>query len=133
MIMDHFPDISFIDNAAVDEVMTAMVNDYQEKYKELTGKNISLARADPYRLIMYACTMQIYQAMQYADYAGKMSFLTYANGDFLDHLGALRGVRRREKTAAKTVLRFEISDPIESAVSIPAGCRVTNEIGRAHV
>lgn len=126
MVMDHFPDISFIDNAAVDEVMTEMVNDYQEKYKELTGKNISLARADPYRLIMYACTMQIYQAMQYADYAGKMSFLTYANGDFLDHLGALRGVKRREKTAAKTVLRFEISGPLESAVSIPAGCRVTN-------
>lgn len=126
MFTDNFPDISFIDNATVDEVLTGMINDYQEKYKEITGKEASLAKANPYRLIMYACTMQIYQAMQYADYAGKMSFLTYAQGEFLDNLAALRGVRRRENTAAATILQFSIESPIQSAVSIPAGCRVTN-------
>lgn len=103
-----------------------MINDYKEKYKEITGKEASLALADPYRLIMYACTMQIYQAMQYADYAGKMSFLTYARGDFLDNLAALRGIRRTENTAAVTVLQFSINSPIESVVPIPEGCRVTN-------
>lgn len=126
MFTDNYPDINFIDNTTVDEVLTGMINDYQEKYKELTGKEVSLAQANPYRLIMYACTMQIYQAMQYADYAGKMSFLTYARGDFLDNLAALRGVRRMEKTAAVTLLQFSISGPIESALPIPAGCRVTN-------
>ncbi len=126
MFTDNFPDISFIDNATVDEVLTGMINDYQEKYKEITGKEASLAKANPYRLIMYACTMQIYQAMQYADYAGKMSFLTYAQGDFLDNLAALRGIRRTENTAAATILQFSIESPIASAVSIPAGCRVTN-------
>lgn len=126
MIKDYFPDISFIENATVDEIMTGMINDYQNKYKEITGREATLAKADPYRLIMYACTMQIYQAMQYADYAGKMSFLTYAKGEFLDNLAALRGVRRQEKTAAVTVLQFSISAPIESVVPIPAGCRVTN-------
>lgn len=126
MLTDNFPDINFIDNTTVDEVLTAMVNDYQEKYKELTGREAALALADPYRLIMYACTMQIYQAMQYADYAGKMSFLTYARGDFLDNLAALKGVRRREHTASATILQFSIENPIESAVPIPAGCRVTN-------
>lgn len=126
MIKDYFPDISFIENATVDEIMTGMINDYQNKYKEITGREAALAKADPYRLIMYACTMQIYQVMQYADYAGKMSFLTYAKGEYLDNLAALRGVRRRDKTAAATVLQFSISEPIESVVSIPAGCRVTN-------
>lgn len=126
MLTDNFPNISFIDNTTVDEVLTGMINDYQEKYKEITGREASLALADPYRLIMYACTMQIYQAMQYADYAGKMGFLTYAKGDFLDNLGALKGVRRTENTAAATVLQFSIESPIASAVSIPAGCRVTN-------
>lgn len=126
MFTDNFPDISFIDNATVDEVLTQMINDYQERYKEITGKEASLAMADPYRLIMYACAMQIYQAMQYADYAGKMSFLTYARGEFLDNLAALRGVRRTENTAAATILQFSIDNPIGSAVSIPAGCRVTN-------
>ncbi len=126
MFTDNFPDISFIDNATVEEVLAGMINDYQEKYKELTGREAPLALANPYRLILYACTMQIYQAMQYVDYAGKMSFLTYARGDFLDNLAALRGLQRTENTAAVTVLQFSIGSPIASAVSIPAGCRVTN-------
>lgn len=126
MIVDNFPDMSFIDNTTVDDVMDGMIRDYQEKYKQITGKEASLAQADPYRLIMYACTMQIYQAMQYADYAGKMSFLTYAKGEYLDNLAALKGLKRTEASAAATVLCFSMQTPIESAVSIPAGCRVTN-------
>lgn len=125
-VSENLPDISFIDDCTVDEVLTQMINDYQEKYKELTGKEVSLAQADPYRLIMYACTMQIYQAMQYADYAGKMSFLKYSRGDYLDNLAALRGVERIESTAASTVLQFSIGAAVESAVAIPAGTRVTN-------
>lgn len=126
IVSDNFPDISFIDNSTVDEVQTQMINDYQEKYKEITGKDVSLAQADPYRLIMYACAVQIYQAMQYADYAGKMSFLKYSRDDYLDNLAALRGVTRIESTAASTVLQFSIASTIESVVAIPAGTRVTN-------
>lgn len=125
-ILQNFPEISFIGDSTVDEVLTQMINDYQEKYKELTGKDVSLAQADPYRLIMYACTVQIYQAMQYADYAGKMGTLKYSRDDYLDNLGALRGVQRIEATAASTVLQFSIDKAIESVVAIPAGTRVTN-------
>lgn len=126
IVSDNFPDISFIDNSTVDEVQTQMINDYQEKYKEITGKDVSLAQADPYRLIMYACAVQIFQAMQYADYAGKMSFLKYARDDYLDNLAALRGVERIESTAASTVLQFSIAGTMESVVAIPEGTRVTN-------
>lgn len=129
MITDNFPDISFIDNTTVDEVLEGMLRDYQEKYKEVTGKEAFLSKADPNRLIIYACAMQIYQAMQYVDYAGKMSFLAYARGDYLDNLGALKGLSRIDKTAASTVLQFCIGSPLESAVSIPAGSRVTNGHG----
>lgn len=129
MTTENLPEISFIDNTTVDDVMDGMIRDYQEKYKEITGKTVALAQTDPYRLIMYACTMQLYQAMQYADYAGKMSFLTYARGNYLDNLAALRGVSRRETAAAVTMLRFSIGSPIQSAVSVPAGCRVTNGNG----
>ena len=125
-IISNFPDISFIDDSTVDEVLAQMINDYREKYKEITGKEVSLAQADPYRLIMQACTIQIYQAMQYADYAGKMSFLKYARGDYLDNLAALRGVQRIESTAAVTTLQFSIHSAIRSVVAIPAGTRVTN-------
>lgn len=125
-VSESFPDISFIDDSTVDEVLAQMVNDYQEKYKELTGKEVSLAQADPYRLIMYACTVQIYQAMQYADNAGKMGTLKYSRGNYLDNLAALRGVERIQSTAAVTTLQFSIAAAIESVVAIPAGTRVTN-------
>lgn len=126
MFTDNFPDISFIDNTTIDELLAQMISDFQEEYKRITGKERSLAPADPYRLLLYAASVQIYQGMQYADRAGKMSFLTYARGDYLDNLAALRGIRRTEATAATTILRFSIDAPIASAVSIPAGCRVTN-------
>lgn len=125
-VSDNFPDISFIDNATSDKVMTQMIGDYQEKYKEITGKEASLAKADPYRLIMYACSLQIYQGMQYADRAGKQGLLKYSKGDKLENLAALRGVDRIDSTAATTTLQFSIESAITSAVAIPAGTRVTN-------
>lgn len=125
-LTDIFPDISFIDNTTVDEVLNQMINDYKDKYYEIEGKEVELAQANPYRLIMYACAMQIYQAMQYADYAGKMSFLTYAKGSYLDNLAALRGLSRKEATAAKTTIQFSIASALSSVVAIPAGTRVTN-------
>lgn len=125
-VSDNFPDISFIENCTVEDVLAQMISDYQEKYKEITGKDVSLAQADPYRLIMYACTVQMYQAMQYADYAGKMGLLKYSRGEYLDNLAPLRGVKRIESTAASTVLQFSIKEPIAAVVAIPAGTRVTN-------
>ena len=126
VVSENFPEISFIDNCTVDDVLTQMISDYQAKYKEITGKDVSLAQADPYRLIMYACTVQLYQGMQYADYAGKMGTLKYSQGNYLDNLAPLRGVKRIEETAASTVLQFSIAAPIESVIAIPAGTRVTN-------
>lgn len=125
-VSDNFPDISFIDNCTIDDVRTQMISDYQDKYREITGKEVSLAQADPYRLIMYACAVQVYQSMQYADYAGKMGLLKYSRESFLENLAALKGVDRMEATAAIATLRFSIKYPIEATVAIPAGTRVTN-------
>lgn len=124
--IENFPDISFIDNTQIDDVVNAMILDYQEKYKEITGNEIKLSQADPYRLIMNACALQIYQAMQNTDFAGKMSFLKYSYGYYLDNLAALRGLSRNEARPATTVLKFSISEAIASAVTIPAETRVTN-------
>ena len=124
--LSNFPDISFIDDTTIDDLIDEMVSDYQDKYKEVTGVNVSLAQADPYRMILYTCAVQIYQAMQYADRAGKQSFLKYSYGEFLDNLGALRGITRLQQTPAVTTIRFEIDSALASAVQIPAGTRVTN-------
>ena len=126
VVSENFPDISFIDDTTVDDVLTQMINDYQEKYKELTGKDVALAQANPYRLIMNSCAIQIYQGMQYADNAGKMGTLKYSRDDYLDNLSPLRGVARLEATPAITMLQFSIAAPIQSVVAIPAETRVTN-------
>lgn len=126
MVTDNFPDISFIDNSTIEDVLTQMISDYQNKYKEITNKEAALAKADPHRLIMYACAVQIYQAMQYADYAGKVSFLKYARGEYLDNLVAIRGIQRQQAKPATTTLQFSISEPVASVVGIPAGTRATN-------
>lgn len=126
IVTDKFPDISFIDDASMEDVLTQMINDYQDKYKEITKKDISLAQADPFRLIMYACAAQIYQGMQYADYAGKSSFLKYARGDNLDNLVAIRGIQRQQPVPASTVLKFTLDTPLPSVLGIPSGTRATN-------
>lgn len=124
--LSNFPDISFIDYLTIDQLIDGMINDYQDKYKEITGTAVSLAQADPYRMIIYASAVQIYQAMQYADRAGKQSFLKYSYGEFLDNLGALRGISRLQPTPAVTTIRFQIEEALASTVQIPAGTRVTN-------
>lgn len=120
------PDISFIDNATVDEVIDQLVKDYQDKYKEVTGKTVALAQADPYRMILYACGLMQYQTMQYVDRSGKQNLLKYAFGEFLDNLAPLRGITRLQAQPAVTTLRFNIASALASAVSIPAGTRVSN-------
>lgn len=126
----NYPDISFIDNLTLEELQNQMLSDFSEKYKEMTGKEMALAPAHPFRLILYAASLQLYQAFQYLDQAGKQSFLKYAYGDNLENLGALKGIARNKGERAKTTVRFILSREQAGAVIIPKGTRVTsgNEI-----
>jgi len=129
MNFDSIPDISFINFETVTDVSEQMLSDYQNKYKAITGKEVELTEANPYRIILNACAMQIYQAEQRIDLAGKMNFLKYAYGDYLDNLGLLKGVSRLQSEAAITTIRFSITSAIASAVSIPQGTLVSNNNG----
>ena len=126
----NYPEISFIDNLTLEELQNEMLSDFSEKYKEMTGKEMALAPAHPFRLILYAASLQLYQAFQYLDQAGKQSFLKYAYGDNLENLGALKGIARNKGERAKTTVRFILSREQAGAVIIPKGTRVTsgNEI-----
>ena len=86
----NYPEISFIEETSFEELKEKMISDYEKRYRELTGNEISLAQADPYRLILYACAVAIYQGYQYEDRAGKMGLLKYSTGEFLDNLAALK-------------------------------------------
>lgn len=119
------PDISFIDNKTIEGVRDEMVADYEEYMTKATGQTVTLPRSSPHRGVLYAAALQIYQAFQYIDRAGKQSLLKYSYSDFLDNLGLLKGVTRSPATAAVTTLRFTVSAVRQVATAIPKGTRVS--------
>ena len=124
--LEKIPDISFIDNLTLKEVQEQLLTDYAAEYERITGKPGSLPGADPARLVLNAAALQIYQAFQYVDRAGKMSMLKYSYGNFLDNLAALKGLVRKGAICATTNLRFTLSAPRTAATGIPGGTRVQN-------
>ena len=119
------PDISFIDNKNIEDVRDGMVADYEEYMTKATGQTVTLPRSSPHRGVLYAAALQIYQAFQYIDRAGKQTMLKYSYSDFLDNLGLLKGVTRSPATAAVTTLRFTVSAVRQVATAIPKGTRVS--------
>lgn len=123
--LNSLPDISFIDGITADTVLDEMINDFQNRYYELTGEYEPLGELDKLRILMNAASMKIYQAYQYIEKTGKMNLLRYASGDYLLHLGATRGVEINEEKAAVCKIKFTLSDLQTSAVVIPKGTQVT--------
>ena len=122
----NLPDVSFIDNVTLDQIQAQLVSDYISKYEELTGETAELTRADPVSLILYACSVQIFQAMLYVDRAGKQDLLKYSYGEFMDNLAALKGITREPAKPAVVTMRFSLQAIRPEAVGIPAGTRVSN-------
>lgn len=127
--VNDLPDVSFIDNDTLAAIMQRLVSNYEKKYREVTGKAVSLGAADPARIQLYAIALDLYQIEQYVDRAGKQDLLKYSYGEFLDNLGGNRGVTRNQPAAAKTTLRFTLSAQRDYAIGIPAGTRATNGDG----
>lgn len=123
--IDNLPDISFIDNLTLLDVQALLLNAFYDNYKAITGKKITLARADPYRVMMLSAAQVIYQGLQQIDKAGKMNFLKYAYGDYLKNLAALKRVTAHEPEKAQVQVRWKLAEPREAATPIPAGSRVT--------
>jgi phage-related baseplate assembly protein len=121
----NYPDVSFIDNLSVETLEENMIRWFKEKRKELTGKDITLGAADDRRLILSTGAYFIYQAFQKTDQAGKMGLLKYATGDFLENLGALKGVTRNPARGATVTLRYSMTSARTSVTPVPAGSRAT--------
>ena len=123
----RLPDISFIGDVTLESIEEKMVSDYQTKFQEVTGNPVTLKDGEPVTLLLYACAVQIFQMYMNADKTGKMNFLKYAYGDYLDNLGALKGVERQEAYPASCTVRFTLSAVRPSVVAIPQGTRVTTQ------
>ena len=120
-----YPDISFIDNMTLTELKSKMRDKYIEVYKEATGQEPDLSYTSQHSLLLDAAAGMIYQNMLNIDNQGKMGLLKYATGKYLDNLGALKGVSRKEQAAATVTLRFSMDTARAAATSIPQGTTVT--------
>ena len=89
----------------------------------MTGR--SLAKGDPVRLFLDTIAAVFVQLYARLDTSAKRNLLAYADGAFLDHLGALLSVTRLEAASAVTTIRFTLSEAQPAAVIIPAGTRVS--------
>ena len=123
------PDVSFTDGDTLGDMQTRLIAGYESRYKELTGRQVSLAPADPMRILIYAIALELFQVEQYVERAGKQDLLKYSYGDYLDNIAAGRGVTRQPAEAAEAVIRFTLSEAKSYAVGIPSGTRVTNGNG----
>ena len=120
-----YPDISFIDNMTLTELKTQMREKFIEVYKENTGREPDLSYTSRNSLLLDATALIIYQSILKIDNQGKMNTLKYATGDYLDNLGALKGVTRKEAEAATTTLRFSMDAARSTTTPISAGVTVT--------
>lgn len=94
-------------------------------YETLTG--VTLSRAHPVRLFLEALAAIIVWLMNQINFAAKMNMLSYAVGDYLDHIGILVGCTRIAASAAKTTIKVKLSAVRDSAAIIPKGTRVATE------
>ncbi len=124
-----FPDVSFIDNMTIEDIQSYYLDAMKKKYKEMTGNELVMKEADPIRLVAFSNCLLLYQIAQYAERAGKMALLKYSYGDYLENIGALKGISRMEGAASVTKLRFTLSDKRLGTTIIPAGTRVTASDG----
>ena len=127
--MLDYPEVSFIEDMSVERMSDFYMEKMQEKYRELTGRDLILQEADPIRLMAYTNCLILYQIAQYADRAGKMALLKYSYGDYLENIGALKGISRNQGAAAKTRLRFTLSTKRSGTTLIREGIRVTASDG----
>lgn len=119
MKLADLPDINFIDvdSAAIQQAVF-------ESYERITGRSTP-AQGDPVRLFLLFIADVVIRLENKINYTGKMNLLKYAEGDFLDQLGALVETERIPASAATTTIEVTLSAVQESEVIVPAGTRIS--------
>lgn len=123
--LDEYPELNFIDNYTLSQLETEMLQWYQDKYKEVTGKEVVLSRASTTRITLQCCAYYMFQIMEKVNFAGKMNTLKDAYGDYLINLGIMKKVSPKAAKGATATIRFSLSEIRTSATGIPKGSRVT--------
>ncbi|MDR3089863.1 MAG: baseplate J/gp47 family protein [Desulfobulbaceae bacterium] len=117
MNRQFLPDISFCETDTA-RVEAAIITGYE------AASGHELYPGDPVRLFLEGVAAIIAQQNVAIDFTGKQNLLHYANGDYLDHLGAYLHTDRLPPSAARAMMRFTLSAIRSEPVVIPPGIRV---------
>lgn len=123
--LNNIPDVSFTNNISLSDIQEQLIDDYKEEYRKLTGEDVKMSDADPYRMILNACALQYYQMYAFLENMGKMNLLKYSNGNFLDQIAALRGISRLQGSKAVCTIQFELEETRTIDTEIPFGTRLS--------
>ena len=109
-----FPDITLVDSDT-ESIANEMIEDYQSR----TGR--TLYPADPVRVLLLYVASVISQERAITNNAAKQNVPRFAKNSYLDSLCEIfRGVERLSAVPARTSIVFEISEPQDAPVVIPA-------------
>ncbi len=109
-----------------DELLGIMIKAYEEEYYKQTGQQKTLKPADSARIELISTLPMFYQLYELISYNSRMNYLKWAEGGYLDELGALLNVKRLAPQKAVTTVRFVLSEAAQEAAVIPAGTRVSS-------
>lgn len=91
----------------------------------------TLYPGDPVRLFLEALAYVISTQNNVINLAGMQNLLAHAQSGHLDEVALMTGTMRLGDAAARCVQRFSLAAPLDFAVHIPAGTRVTTGDNRA--
>ena len=99
----------------LDEIYREMLDCFGERTGMGLSKSCDLAAR------LYALAAQVYSLQIQADWVKRQAFPQTAEGEFLDRHAQLRGLTRKEATAARGVVRFFAGESSELIRTIPYG------------
>lgn len=125
--LQNLPEIDFLSdlNISQETIAQEMIEDYQDKYEELTGNEITLYPANSERLKMQIVAGELYQTYEFISYLFSQNFIQYMERNVLENWGATLGYAQTNIKAATCILQFKVNEVLDFDVEIPAGIRAT--------
>ncbi len=87
-----------------------MIADYEARYRELTGEELTIYPADSRRILINVTAGKIYQLATIINERHKLNFLQYMYGDFLKNWASNFGFDKDGRESASVKLRFHLAD-----------------------
>ncbi|MDQ0114349.1 baseplate assembly protein [Paenibacillus harenae] len=115
--------IDLSDIEFVSDDVTTTLNNLITTYEAISSRTVY--PGDPVRLFLLTLASIIVQQRALINLTAKQNLLKYASGLMLDHMGAFSDTGRLPASSAAVNLRFTLSAPQTSAVTIPAGTRAS--------